>query len=47
LKKPSQKWTGGIVHGVGPEFKPQYQKKKKKREREREKEGNLKMVNES
>jgi hypothetical protein len=23
--------TGGVVQGVGPEFKPQYQKKKKKK----------------
>jgi hypothetical protein len=30
-KNPSQKWTGGVVQCVGPEFKPQYLKKKKKR----------------
>jgi hypothetical protein len=29
-KKPSQKITGGVAQGVGPEFKPQYHKKKKK-----------------
>jgi hypothetical protein len=28
-KNPSQKRTGGVVQGVGPEFKPQYCKKKK------------------
>jgi hypothetical protein len=27
-KNPSQKWTGGMAQGVGPEFKPQYHKKK-------------------
>jgi hypothetical protein len=33
LKKqnPSQKRAGGVAQGVGPEFKPQYQKKKKKK----------------
>jgi hypothetical protein len=29
-KNPSQKRAGGVAQGVGPEFKPQYQKKKKK-----------------
>jgi hypothetical protein len=29
LKKPISKKTGGVAQGVGPEFKPQYQKKKK------------------
>jgi hypothetical protein len=29
-KKPSQKKAGGVAEGVGPEFKPQYQKEKKK-----------------
>jgi hypothetical protein len=28
-KNPSQKRADGMVQGVGPEFKPQYQKKKK------------------
>jgi hypothetical protein len=28
-KKPSQKWTGGVVQGVGLEFKLHYKKKKK------------------
>jgi hypothetical protein len=28
-KIPSQKKAGGVAQGVGPEFKPQYQKKKK------------------
>jgi hypothetical protein len=28
LKKPSQKRAGGVVQGVGPEFKPQYHQKK-------------------
>jgi hypothetical protein len=27
-KSPSQKMAGGLAQGVGPEFKPQYQKKK-------------------
>jgi hypothetical protein len=26
-RKPSQKKTGGVAQGVGPEFKPQYGKK--------------------
>jgi hypothetical protein len=26
-KNPSQKRAGGVAHGVGPEFKPQYWKK--------------------
>jgi hypothetical protein len=30
LKNPSQKRTGGVVQGVGPEFKPQQCKKKSK-----------------
>jgi hypothetical protein len=30
-KKKSQKKAGGVTHGVGPEFKPQYRKKKKKK----------------
>jgi hypothetical protein len=30
-KTPSQKRTGGVAEGVGPEFKPQYHKKKKKK----------------
>jgi hypothetical protein len=29
-KNSSQKRAGGVAQGVGPEFKPQYQKKKKK-----------------
>jgi hypothetical protein len=29
LKNPSQERVGGVTQGVGPEFKPQYQKKKK------------------
>jgi hypothetical protein len=28
-KNPTQKRTGGVAQGVGPEFKPQYRKKKK------------------
>jgi hypothetical protein len=28
-KKPSKERAGGVVQGVGPEFKPQYHKKKK------------------
>jgi hypothetical protein len=28
-KNLSQKWTGGVAQGIGPEFKPQYGKKKK------------------
>jgi hypothetical protein len=31
LKKLSQKRAGGVTHGIGLEFKPQYHKKKKKR----------------
>jgi hypothetical protein len=27
-KNPSQKRTGGVAQGIGPEFKPQYQKQK-------------------
>jgi hypothetical protein len=27
-KKSSQKWAGGVAHGVGPEFNPQYHKNK-------------------
>jgi hypothetical protein len=30
-KHPSQKRTGGVAQGIGPEFKPQYCKKKKKK----------------
>jgi hypothetical protein len=30
LKNPSQKWAGGVVQGVGYEFKPSYWKKKEK-----------------
>jgi hypothetical protein len=30
-KNPSQKRAGGMVQGVGPEFKPQYFKKKLKK----------------
>jgi hypothetical protein len=29
-KNPSQKRAGGVVQGVGPEFKPQYHKNKVK-----------------
>jgi uncharacterized HAD superfamily protein len=29
-KNPSQKRTGRVAQGVGPEFKPYYSKKKKK-----------------
>jgi hypothetical protein len=29
-KKKSQKMTGGVAQGVGPEFKPQYCKTKNK-----------------
>jgi hypothetical protein len=29
-KKTPRKRAGGVAQGVGPEFKPQYQKKKKK-----------------
>jgi hypothetical protein len=29
-KYPSQKRAGGVVQGVGPEFKPQYHKTKNK-----------------
>jgi hypothetical protein len=29
-KKKSQKMTGGVAQGVGPEFKPQYCKTKQK-----------------
>jgi hypothetical protein len=29
-KNPSQKRAGGVIQGVGPEFKPWYHKKKKK-----------------
>jgi hypothetical protein len=28
LKKTSQKWAGGVVQGVGLEFKSQYHKQK-------------------
>jgi hypothetical protein len=30
-KNLSQKRTGGVVQGVGPEFKPQYHKTKKEK----------------
>jgi hypothetical protein len=33
LKNPSHKRAGGVVQGVGPEFKPQYHKKKKKKKK--------------
>jgi predicted PP-loop superfamily ATPase len=34
-KNPSQKRAGGVIQGVGPEFKPQVlQKKKKNREKQ-------------
>jgi hypothetical protein len=47
-KNPSQKRAGGLVQGVGPEFKPQYQERKKekagrkkeKKRKERKKEEN-------
>jgi hypothetical protein len=29
-KNPSQKRTGGVTQGIGPEFKVQYRKKKSK-----------------
>jgi hypothetical protein len=32
-KNPSQKKVGGVVQGVGPEFKPQYHQKKKKKKK--------------
>jgi hypothetical protein len=32
LKKPSQKRTGGVAHGLDPEFKPQYQEEKNENE---------------
>jgi hypothetical protein len=32
-KKKSQKRSGGVAQGVGPEFKPQYHKKKKKKKK--------------
>jgi hypothetical protein len=35
-KNPSQKRAGGVAQGVGPEFKPQYQKKKKEKKEHRE-----------
>jgi hypothetical protein len=31
-KKHTQERAGGVVQGVGLEFKPQYQKKKKKKQ---------------
>jgi hypothetical protein len=31
-KNSSQKWAGGVVRGVGPEFEPQYCQKKRKKE---------------
>jgi hypothetical protein len=30
----SQKRAGGVVQGIGPEFKPQYHKKKKKKKKD-------------
>jgi hypothetical protein len=33
-KNPSQKRTGGMAQGIGPEFKPSTTKKKKKEEEE-------------
>jgi hypothetical protein len=33
-RNPSQKSTGGVAQGIGPEFKLRYCKKKKKRERQ-------------
>jgi hypothetical protein len=40
-KNPTQKMTGRVAQGVGPEFKPQYHKKKKKeRKKERKRKGN-------
>jgi hypothetical protein len=30
-QNPSQQRAGGVVQGIGPEFKPQYCKKKEKR----------------
>jgi hypothetical protein len=30
-KKKSQKRAGEVTQGIGPDFKPQYQKKKKKK----------------
>jgi hypothetical protein len=32
-KKISQKRTGGVAQGIGPEFKSQYQKEEKKKNR--------------
>jgi hypothetical protein len=38
-KNSSQKRTGGVAQGLGPEFKPQYEREKEReRERERERE---------
>jgi hypothetical protein len=31
LKNTFTKRAGGVVQGIGPEFKPQYHKKKKKK----------------
>jgi hypothetical protein len=47
-KNPSQKRAGGLVQGVGPEFKPQYQERKKekagrKKEKKEKKERKKKM----
>jgi hypothetical protein len=45
LSYPSQKRAGGVVQGVGPEFKPQSEKikracaRERERERERERDG--------
>jgi hypothetical protein len=32
-KNPPQKRAGGVAQGVGPKFKPQYQKKKKRKKK--------------
>jgi hypothetical protein len=32
-KKNHKKWAGGVAQGIGPEFKPQYQKKFKRENR--------------
>jgi hypothetical protein len=33
LKNPSQKRAGGVAQGVGPDFKPQYQKTNKQKKK--------------
>jgi hypothetical protein len=40
-KKPSQKMNGGMVQGVGSEFKLQYCKNDRKRRQEGRKEGRM------